>query len=352
MIAHINLPKTDRSNMLQLLTAFPGQFQQAREIGERHNFKVNRDEVKNIVFAGMGGSAIGGDLIISCLGSQLKVPALVNRNYFLPQFVNGSSLVIISSYSGNTEESLSCYADARKKDAQIVTISSGGKLAQQASQNGIPIIEIPGGMPPRTALGYLTVPLLIFLTRAGLATIESEAFDETEKLLTQKADLYAPETKDNKALNLADQLKNKIPILYSTADLLYPVGMRWKGQFSENAKVLAFCNFFPELNHNEIVGWERLPGMLANFQIIYLKDRDDYDRNRTRMKITQEILEKVTSPIIELDTEGNSRLARLFSLICLGDWVSFYLAAINGIDPTLIEKIQILKDRLSGSQKN
>ncbi len=149
------------------------------------------------------------------------------------------------------------------------------------------------------------------------------------------------------ALNLANQLKNKIPILYSTADFLYPVGVRWKGQFSENAKVLAFCNAFPELNHNEIVGWERLPNMLTNFQIIYLRDREDYDRNQTRMKVTRDILEKVTAPIIELFTEGKSKLARLFSLIYLGDWVSFYLAAINGVDPTPIEKIEILKDRLS-----
>ena len=291
-------------------------------------------------------------MIVSCLSDQLKIPALVNRNYFLPKFVDGSSLVIVSSYSGNTEESLSCYEDARIKGAQIIGIASGGRLAQQAFQYGVPIITIPGGAPPRTALGYLTIPLLIFLSKVGLATIESDVFNETEKLLAQKALLYAPETKENIALNLAEQLKNKIPILYTTSDFLYPVGMRWKGQFSENAKVLAFCNFFPELNHNEIVGWERLPRMLNNFQIIYLRDREDHYRNQERMMITQEILEKVTPPIIELYTEGTSRLARLFSLICLGDWVSFYLAVMNGIDPTPIEKIQILKNRLSGSLKN
>ncbi len=347
MTAYINFQKIDRSNMLQLLTGFPQQFQQARLIGERLNFKINRHDIKNIVFAGMGGSAIGGDLIISCLNAQLKVPALVNRNYFLPKFVDESSLVIVSSYSGSTEESLSCYEDAKIKGAQIISITSGGRLAQQASQDGVPIITIPGGAAPRTALGYLTIPLLIFLSQIGLATIESDVFDETEKLLTQKAELYAPETKQNMASNLADQLKNKIPILYTTADFLYPVGMRWKGQFSENAKVLAFCNFFPELNHNEIMGWEQLPKILTNFQIIYLRDQGDYHRNQERMTITKGILEKVTHSIIELYTEGTSRLARLFSMICLGDWVSFYLATINSIDPTRIEKIEILKDRLS-----
>ena len=351
MIAHINFQKIDRSNMLQLLTAFPQQFRQARQIGEAFNLKINRSNIKNILFAGMGGSAIGGDLIISCLNSQLKVPALVNRNYFLPNFVDQSSLVIVSSYSGNTEESLSCYEDAKAKGAQIICIASGGKLARKANQDGIPLINIPGGAPPRTALGYLSVPLLVLLSRSGFANVDRDDFDETEKLLEQKADLYAPEAKENIALNLANRLKNKIPILYSSADFLYPVGIRWKGQFSENAKVLAFFNFFPELNHNEIVGWERLPNLLINFQIIYLSDHDDYSRNQKRMNITQGILEKVTSPIIELFTEGNSRLARLFSLIYLGDWVSFYLAAINGIDPTPIEKIQILKDKLSSGNE-
>lgn len=176
--------------------------------------------------------------------------------------------------------------------------------------------------------------------------VKSNDFDETEQLLQQKAEIYASDGPQNVALKLANQLKNKIPILYSSADFLYPVGLRWKGQFSENAKVLAFCNEFPELNHNEIVGWERLPDMLTNFQIIYLRDGEDYNRNQKRMNITRGILEKVASPIIELFTEGHSKLARLFSLIYLGDWVSFYLAAINGVDPTPVEKIQILKDQL------
>lgn len=347
MIAHINFKKIDRSNMLQLLTAFPQQFRQARQIGEAFNLKINPNNVKNLLFAGMGGSAIGGDLIIACLNTELKIPALVNRNYFLPNFVDRSSLVIVSSFSGNTEESLSCYEDARVKGAQIICITSGGKLAQKANQDGVPFITIPGGTPPRTALGYLSIPLLVLLSQSGFANVNSDDFDETEKLLVQKAKLYAPEAQENDALNLANQLKNKIPILYSSTDFLSVVGVRWKGQFSENAKVLAFCNVFPELNHNEIVGWERLPNILTNFQIIYFRDQEDYSRNQKRMRITQGILEKVTSPIIELSTEGNSRLARLFSLIYLGDWVSFYLAALNGIDPTPIEKIQILKNKLS-----
>lgn len=346
MNAHINFEKIDRSNMLQLITGFPQQFRKGREIGEASKIDIKTKEIKNIFFAGMGGSAIGGDLIISCLGQDLKIPAFVVRNYYLPVFVDRSSLVIVSSFSGNTEESLSCYDHAREKGTQVVCISSGGELSKKAKADNIPLITIPGGIQPRAALGYLSVPLLVMLTRTGLVQIEDQDFDETEQLLENKKDSYSPDAKDNFALSLANRLKNKIPVLYSAVDFLQIVGNRWKGQFSENAKVLAFCNVFPELNHNEIVGWERLPEVLSNFQIIYLRDEHDFSRTQKRMKITQDILERVTSPIIELWTEGNSRLARLFSLIYLGDWVSYYLAIINGIDPTRIDKINLLKNQL------
>lgn len=346
MNVYNNVQEIDGSNMLRLLTSFPKQFREARQIGESFGSTINRDRVKNILFAGMGGSAISGDLIIACLGNELKVPAVVVRNYFLPNFVNHSSLVIVSSYSGNTEESLSCYEDAKAKGAQTISIASSGKLAESAQRDGIPLITIPGGAPPRTALGYLSIPLLVLLSRSGFTAIKISDLEETEHLLEQKNVQYSPESQNNLAYGLALKLKNKMPILYSSVEFLQVVGLRWKGQFSENAKVLAFNNVFPELNHNEIVGWERLPHLLTNFQIIYLRDSQDYNRNHKRMNITREILERVTSPIIELFTEGNSRLTRLFSLIYLGDWVSYYLAIINGIDPTPIKKIQTLKDRL------
>lgn len=346
---YINISHIDRSNMLHLLATFPQQFQEARQIGEDFNIAINYNDIKNLIIAGMGGSAIGGDLIISCLNNKLQIPAFVVRNYYLPNFVNHSSLVFISSYSGDTEEALSCYEDARAKKAQIVCISSGGKLTRQANIDGYPIIKIPGGMPPRTALGYLSLPLIVFLCRTKLADENEEALEETEKLLEKKSKLFSPETGENIAYQLAEKLKAKIPIIYSSVDLLHVAGLRWKGQFSENAKVLAFCNVFPELNHNEIVGWSRLPLLKSNFQVIYLRDREDDSRNQRRMNITRRILEQVTSQVIELFTEGDSSLARLFSLLYLGDWVSFYLAIINGIDPTPIEKIQFLKDQLRSS---
>ncbi len=347
MVAHINLQQYDRANMLKLLKDFPLQFRQARQIGEALNFEVDQARVKNLIFAGMGGSAIGGDLIISCLADQLKVPAMVIRNYTLPAVVDQNSLVIVSSYSGNTEESLSCYEVAQSRGAMIVAISSGGKLAARAQADGIPLIAIPGGAPPRTALGYLSLPVLIWLAKIGLAEIDDHVLDETQNLLLQMNQRYLPEAADNPAQKLAAQLQNKFPVIYCTADLLAPVAWRWKGQFSENSKVLAFCNVFPELNHNEIVGWHQRPERLRDFQIIYLRDREDHIRNQKRMNVTRGILERLTDPIIELYTTGESRLARLMSLVQLGDWVSYYLAILTGVDPTPIEKIQLLKDQLS-----
>ena len=336
----------DQNNMLKLLLSFPDQFADAYEIGTSFEFAASPEKIRNIIFSGMGGSAIGGDIIISYLNDELKIPTFVNRGYSLPKFIDRSSLVIVSSFSGNTEESLNCYEQAKDKRAQIVCVTSGGKLKKEATSQEIPLISIPGGMPPRCALGYLTIPVLVFLMKSGFAKFSTDDFEEAKNLLKQKAADYASPSLENNAYQLAQKLYHKIPIIYSTNDMLFAVAMRWKGQFSENAKVLAFANFFPELNHNEIVGWEKLPDILTKLQIIYLHDKDDFSRNQARMDITKSILEKVTNSIIELSTEGVSRLARIFSLIYLGDMSSFYLAMLNQVDPTPIEKIQLLKDQL------
>ncbi len=336
----------DRQDMLKLLLSFPQQFEEALQIGKKFDHKFDPLKIEQLVFAGMGGSAIGGDLIIAILNEKLKIPASVNRNYFLPHFAKQSTLVIISSYSGDTEESISCYQDARDKKCQLVCLTSGGELQRLAQRDGVPVIIIPGGMPPRCALAYLSLPVLVFLINSGLVNLPETDFIETAALLKQKSISYAPQSPANLAVELAQKLVGRIPIIYCSSDLLPVVAWRWKGQLAENAKVLAFTNVFPELNHNEIVGWQQLPDLLQRFQVVYLWDRFDYVRNQAREKITREILEKVTRTIIELNTEGGSKLCRLFSLIYLGDMVSYYLAIENSIDPTPIEKIQALKEAL------
>ncbi len=285
MIGLDEIKAIDKSDMLKLLREFPEQFSQAIEIGKNANIVLDREKIKNILFVGMGGSAIGGDVIISCLGDQLQIPALVNRNYHLPNFVDENTLAIVSSFSGNTEESLNAFNEAVAKQAQIVCLTSGGKLKILAQEKGIPVITIPGGMPPRCALGYLSVPVLFLLTDNKIANVPEKDFHETLELLKELEEKYSPESVDNLALHTAELLHGKIPVIYSSNDMLGAVTVRWKGQFSENAKQLAFANVFPELNHNEIVGWEKLPELLQKFQIIYLSDKQDNPRNAARMRL-------------------------------------------------------------------
>ncbi|MBC8181777.1 bifunctional phosphoglucose/phosphomannose isomerase [candidate division KSB1 bacterium] len=341
-----HIKRYDKSNMLELLLTFPEQFKQAVEIGYSFDFKVDPKKIKQVVYAGMGGSAIGGDLIFSCLDNNMAIPTFVSRNYFLPAFVDQNSLVIVSSFSGNTEESLSSYEDARGRNAQILCITGGGELEQKAKQDNVPVIHISGKMQPRAALGYLSIPVLIALIKLGYATLDRADFRETLTLLQSKAALYDPKNENNLAANIAKEIHGKLPVIYCTNNLLPVVANRWKCQISENAKMQAFFNVFPELNHNEIVGWEQPADLMKNFQIIYLKDKSDFSRNQNRMAITKDILEQITNSIIEVNSEGNSQLARLFSLIYLGDMVSFYLAMLNKVDPTPIDKIQKLKDQL------
>ena len=335
----------DKSDMLGLLLSFPTQFKEARQIGEQYVVNINK-EIKNILFTGMGGSAIAGDLVIACLKDEVNIPFSVIRDYFLPNYVNESSLVIILSYSGNTEESLSIYQHAAKKKAQIICLTSGGTLTAWAQRDNFPVITIPSGQPPRSAIGYLSIPLIIALHRLGIISDKTTDFEETHQLLLQKAQLFSPENNPNLAIDVSKKLINKLPVVYSSIELLQVVAMRWKCQISENAKTLAFYNSFPELNHNEIVGWQMLKNIFKNFQLIYLYDNNDYYRNQKRMEFTKKILEQESLSLIELYSEGESRLTRLFSLIYLGDMISYYLAIFNGVDPTPIDKIQSLKKQL------
>ena len=341
------LKTIDESDMLHLLLSFPEQFNKSRVIGEQTDIKPNdKHQFKNILFVGMGGSAIAGDLVIAGIGDEVNMPMSVIRDYSVPNYVDKSTLIFILSYSGNTEESLSAYQDAVKKNAYIICITSGGTLAEWAKRDNFPLFTIPGGQPPRTAIGYLSIPMIIALSRLEIISDKSKELDETYQLLIQKAQLYHPKNNPNPAMELSEKIVNKLPIIYCSAGLMEVVAMRWKCQFSENAKTLAFYNIFPELNHNEIVGWEMLKEIFSNFQIIYLHDKDDYYRIQKRMEITKKIFEQESLSLVELNSEGESRLARLFSLIYLGDMISYYLAIHYDVDPTPIEKIQFLKEQL------
>ena len=337
----------DPSDMRKLIASFPHQVEEASAIGEAAKIKFPISAIRNIVISGLGGSAIGGDLLRSYLSATVSIPIAVSRNYSLPEFVGQHSLVIVSSYSGNTEETISSYKDAVKRKAKILCITSGGAIKQLAAKRKQPLIEIPGGLPPRAALGYSFFPTLIVLSKLGFFKSRKKEITETIAMLKEKATLYGdPASAQNTAFQIAQSLYGKLPVVYSSVDRFDAVNVRWRGQISENAKTLAYGHVFPELNHNEIVGWEVLKGLMKNIHVIILRDNEDNKRIKLRMDITKNIIREFADGITEVHSEGTGLLARMFSLLYLGDWVSFYLAMLSDVDPTPVKKIDFLKEEL------
>ena len=341
--------RIDVSNMRELLLRFPEQIGDAAAIGEKAKFRLDFSGISSIVITGLGGSAIGGDLLRSYLADELGLPIVVNRHYSLPKFVTRNSLVVVSSYSGNTEETIAAHHEARKRGAQVVCITSNGETERIAKQYRNPLLKIPKGYPPRAALAYSFFPILVTLVRAGLIKQRVNDLRETVALLKKKSRLYADQDSSSKhgPLSLAKELKGRLPIIYSTTEHFDSVNLRWRTQLAENAKVLAFGNVLPEMNHNELVGWNVLKGLMKQIAVVFLRDRGDHPRVRARLELTRKIVAKFTPSIVEVESEGKSLLARMFSLIYLGDWVSYYLALLNGVDPTPVKVIDYLKAQLS-----
>ncbi len=339
------IEKVDKSNMLELILDFHKQCGDAVEKASSLRLPREYGGVKKIVVAGLGGSAIGGDLLFTYLAGELGIPFHVSRDYQLPAFVDKETLLFAVSYSGNTEETLSAYSEAVSRSAKIVGITSGGELKKRCEEMGKPVVLIPGGMPPRTALGYLFFPMLVALEKLKVVTDKSNEIKETLTLLKELSQKYHS-LPDNPATVLVKKLYGRIPIIYGSRDTS-AAALRWRTQINENSKTLAFHHLFPEMNHNEIVGWEKLEQITQNFRVVILRDKGESPRVKTRIEITKSIIGDVPSGIDEIFSEGESLLARLFSLICLGDFVSFYLAVVNGVDPAPVERIDTLKRRLA-----
>jgi glucose/mannose-6-phosphate isomerase len=350
MITRSDLEIYDGAKMFDVLADFSGQIKEAYSIGEGLNLPVELSNIQNIIITGLGGSAIGGDLLRSYLQYENKLPVQINRNYFLPSYADENTLLIASSYSGETEETLSAYEDAVKKKCKIVCISSGGKLSVLAKSEGHLLITVPKGYQPRCALAYSFFPLLMLLGKLGFVSERNSQILDLIEFINGKKDIYTSlDSTINNAISNAEYIKGRIPVIYSSNDLLDIVNLRWRGQFSENSKSLAFGNYFPEMNHNEIVGWQENSEILRNFAVLFLKDKEDNPRILKRLQVTKELLGPYRGIDIEIESEGNSRLERIFDLVYLGDWISFYLAILYKTDPSPIEKINILKNKLMES---
>ncbi|MEX1062950.1 MAG: bifunctional phosphoglucose/phosphomannose isomerase [Balneolaceae bacterium] len=341
-----NIREVDRDDMWGKLLNFPDQWQETMEFTKEVDWSIDRDQIRNICLSGMGGSAIGADLARAYTLNSCPVPVFVNRNYEIPNWVGAGTLFVACSFSGNTEETLSALDQALNRGAQVVAVTSGGKLLLEASREGYGYVKVPGGLPPRAALAYSFVPLFRLFNYLGYNDEGDEALDETADLLKEQTRLLSNRD-ENQALIIAREIKDTLPIIYTGQGLLDPVGLRWRGQFGENSKVLAYGNSIPEMNHNEIVGWEQTAHLTGRLSVVLLEDLTDHPKVKQRMQIVKEMVEGLAVYVTSVKSTGKSRLARQFSLVQLGDWVSIYLALINQVDPTPIAKIDLLKSRLA-----
>ena len=345
------ITELDSHDMYSVLCDFPQQARTGMDIGNAVNLRgLQTVEIRNMVVCGMGGSAIGGDVLRVYAEKHARVPITVNRGYAVPGFVDAHTLVAVMSYSGGTEESLSAYADARSKGARCVVVTSGGQLLADAERDGVPAAIIPGGLAPRAALGYLFFPLLMIAARLDMMDLQQSTLAATLAVLEERTRDYADYgAAANAARDLAEKLRGRLPVLYGAQVGMEAVLTRWRCQIEENAKTLSYSNVFPEMNHNEIVGWEQQPDLLRRIAVVVLHDRDDAPQIRKRISVTLDIIRPHAGEILEVYAQEEQLLSRILGLICLGDWVSFYLAMSNGVDPYPIRNINRLKDALAAS---
>ncbi len=338
----------DPQGMKDAVYNFADDINKASKIGKKIILNKKYNNIHNIIVVGMGGSAIGGDINKMLLKNDLSIPLIVSRNYFIPKWANKHSLVVVSSYSGGTEETLSAFKDALSKECQIYGITTGGILSKELSSNDLDFILIPSGLQPRAALAYSFVPMLYLFLHLGLIKIDlNNNLMNSIKLLKSVRDDYMLNDQKNPTWVLSNKIFNTIPILYGETDNTSVIALRWSNQLSENSKMLAFCNEIPEFNHNEIVGWENNPNLIEKLSIIWLSDESDQERISIRQKISEKILETIVKNQFEISLHGSSRFDRLLHLIHFGDWVSLWCAYLHGTDPSPVDKISRLKKELT-----
>lgn len=343
------VPMKARENaqvMFNYINDFPEQFRKAQEIGNNIVIRNKVDDIEAIVFAGMGGSGIAGQVVATTLAQELKIPIVTVKNYELPNWVNEKTLVILMSYSGNTEETLTCFQDAKERNACIAGITSGGRLQILLEQDGCDVIRIPGGMQPRAALGYLSIPLYWYLFKVGfLCNAFIRTLDQVEIALEKARNLYHSISDSNLAYQIAQKIQNKQPIIYGSSDTTEVVATRWRAQLAENCKIISSSHVLPEMNHNELEAF--VPSLCSkNVVVVWLADDAVHDRIKKRYKVCSDLIDPYIANQISIELPGASFTERLFNTIYLGDWVSYWLAALNDTDPLIIPNICALKEKM------
>ncbi len=338
----------DPSGMLQVALDLPGQVREGWRLGCAAPLPSLPAPPAHLVVAGMGGSAIGGDLLAAVLEPRLPIPLVVVRDSRLPSYVGPRSVVIATSYSGETEETLAAAEQAVKAGAALLAITSGGRLAEIAGDR---LVRIPRVLAPRAALGYLMISALAALDRWGLCGPCAGDVEDTAAVLHEVASEVGPlvPTARNAAKSLAGRLSGCTPAIYAGSPEVEAAARRWKTQFNENSKVFATWNTFPELTHNEIVGWSGPAEVLRTIAVIVLLGGQESERAMHRIRSTSELAFRKAAGVHEIPGRGGNRLSRLLSLVLLGDVTSVYLAYLRGVDPTPVDAIDAIKSRMRGS---
>lgn len=326
--------------MNQLIARFPAQLKEALEIGRAAKINAPEHEIRNIYVAGLGGSGIGADFVHEFVKNECTVPFTIGKGYQIPASVGKNTLAICSSYSGNTEETLESYHQIETTGAKVIIVTSGGKLMEIAKEKGYDYIQLPGDWPsPRACLGFSLVQQLFILEKLGLTG------DSYTKSIEKSIGLIEQEMDDIKveARKIAQVLDKKIPIIYTT-DRMESVAVRLRQQINENAKMLCWHHVIPEMNHNELVGWKDKSDKWA---VVYLRNEDDYDRNAKRIDINKEIISSYADTIIEIYSKGNDLVEKAMYLVHFGDWISWYLSELHGVDSIEVDVIDYLKGELA-----
>lgn len=326
--------------MNQLIERFPAQLVEAMKIGEDAVILPYDHDINLVYVAGLGGSGIGGDFVSDLIREKCKVPYLVGKGYTVPRYVNDRSLVIVSSYSGNTEETLAALSEIETRGSKIIIVSGGGKLIQIAKDKGYDYIQLPGDWPsPRACLGYSFVQQLYIMEKLGYID------DSFKPELRASIDLmkYDVDAIKDKAKRIANHLHGRIPIIYTT-DRMESIAVRLRQQICENAKVLCWHHVIPEMNHNELVGWKDQENRVA---VLIFRNKDDHPRNAIRIDINKKIIGKLCDTVIEVYSKGKSLIEKNMYFVHLGDWVSWYLSELRGVDSIEVDVIDYLKSELA-----
>ncbi len=349
-----NLSDLDSKNIVNYVNSFPEMCHKARRLDIPTN-SIDTKNIDNICVVGMGGSGIGGDMLKRYTRSFLDIPIHVVKDYSLPAFVGDSSLLITISYSGNTKETISSFVEGLERGCKIIALTSGGDLEKKCKNNDVPIINIPSGIQPRAAFPFLFIPILLLLDDIGMLknipldekprNILKNTINEIEKFRDQiKPEI---EREKNRAKKIAMKIYKSIPAIYSYGKFS-PVAYRWKCQFNENSKAYAVSNRFPEINHNEVVGWSH--PLTKNISVIILKEKNLQKDINSIIKASINSFSK-SKDIIEVEIDGKSEISKILKLVLLGDYTSLYLAALNGVDPSPTKEIDRIKKEISKSTR-